>query len=212
MGGKKVDNFSLAAVFSDNCVLQQNKPVRIFGTAESGISVRVSLTCPDGVICAEGVSIDGRWEALLPPHGAAQNCTLRAESEGRTIEFKNVAIGEVWLCGGQSNMEFELQHCTTGREHLENDAPNVRFYYTQKKVMTEPDFFESEKNTCWTVFTPESAKCWSAVGYLFGKRLSEKLGVTVGLIGCNWGGTSASIWKQPIRNAPKYESSLTSFT
>ena len=91
-------------------------------------------------------------------------------------------------------MEFELQNCTTGKEHLANDNPDVRFYYTQKKGYIDRDFLDSEEKMGWSMFGPESAKCWSAAGYIFGKKLSEELGVTVGLIGCNWGGTSASVW------------------
>jgi len=108
--------------------------------------------------------------------------------------FKNIAIGEVWLCGGQSNMEFELQNITGGKSHLENDKPNVRFYYTQKKTHIDEEFYKCEEETCWETFDSETAKNWSAVGYLFALRLSKALGVTVGLVGCNWGGTSASAW------------------
>jgi len=102
----------------------------------------------------------------------------------------------VWLAGGQSNMELELRNCSTGKDSLENDdTPNVRFYYTMKKTIADDSFFESEKQMVWNDFSnKESAQYWSAVGYYFAKELSERLGLTVGIIGCNWGGSSASAW------------------
>ena len=195
--------FRTAAVFSDNCVLQRNKKIAVFGEAENGKNIKVSLLVPVGnaqdtiELKAEGTSENGRWCAYLPELDAHEDCTLRVECEGEVREFKNIAIGDVWLLGGQSNMEFELQNCTTGKQHLENDNPNVRFYYTQKKGYIDEDFLASEAQMVWKKFDPESAKCWSAAGYIFGKKLSEALGVTVGLIGCNWGGTSASTWMSP---------------
>jgi sialate O-acetylesterase len=109
--------------------------------------------------------------------------------------FENIAIGEVWLAGGQSNMEYELQNCRGGKEALQNDKnPNVRFYYTNKISYIDDNFYELEEKTGWAEFSEENAKTWSAVGYFFGKKLAKDLNVTVGIIGCNWGGTSASCW------------------
>ena len=117
------------------------------------------------------------------------------------VTFNDVAIGEVWIAGGQSNMEFELQNCEEGPAELGTDVdgkaapdPNVRFYYTNKIAWKDEHFFEAEKNTCWQTWESEGRKAWSAVGYFFAKKLARDLGCTVGLIGCNWGGTSASCW------------------
>lgn len=182
--------FKAAAVFSNNMVLQREKPVIIFGTGENGKRVVGEI---DG-IKGKAKVIDGKWRLQLPPHTAGKDYTLTLTCGEDTISFSNVAYGEVWLAGGQSNMELELQNCAE-KEALVNDKnPNVRFYYTPKKNIKEKDFFECENNTCWSEFDSESAKCWSAVGYFFGRELAEKLGVVVGIIGCNWGGTSASYW------------------
>lgn len=190
--------FKVASVFSDCMVLQRNKKICIFGEGENGKEVSAQITfTEDGAEktnSASSVCKDGRWEVFLPEMKENSDCTLLVSCGDEKKEFSDIAIGEVWLCGGQSNMEFELQHMTGGKEHLENDNPNVRFYYTQKKGFIDEEFLRSESMMVWKKFDPESAKCWSAVGYLFGKKLSEALGVTVGLIGCNWGGTSASAW------------------
>ncbi|MBQ9409012.1 MAG: sialate O-acetylesterase [Clostridia bacterium] len=187
--------FRLAAVFSDHCVLQREKEICIFGQGENGQRVTAALfRGGEPLRSGEAEVKDGQWSVRLAPMQANDSLTLSARCGDETVTFTDVSVGEVWLCGGQSNMEFELQNCTTGKEHLEGDRPDVRFYYTQKKTLTEPDFLTCEQNTAWSLFSPESARCWSAVGYIFGKELSERLSVTVGLIGCNWGGTSASAW------------------
>ena len=187
--------FKLAAVFSDNCVLQRKKSAAVFGEGTDGSSVSVELFDGTALLqSAEAIVKDGKWCAALAPMEAQSGLTLKATCGKDTVLCQNVAVGEVWLCGGQSNMEFELQNCLTGRQHLEGNAPDVRFYYTQKKLMSDVDFFDSEAYTGWSLFSSENARCWSAVGCIFAEKLSHALNVTVGLIGCNWGGTSASCW------------------
>ena len=190
-----MSGFNVAAVFSDGCVLQRGKPVRLFGECGDGDRVEARLLLPDGrELAGETIGKNGRWLVTLGELEACKGLTLLVKCANEERCFTDVAVGEVWLCGGQSNMEFELQNCTSGEHHLKNDHPDVRFYYTQKKLMSDEDFFEREAETGWSKFSPESAKCWSAVGYIFAEKLSRALGVTVGLIGCNWGGTSASCW------------------
>lgn len=190
-----MSNFQTARIFSDNMVFQFSKPLSVFGTGADGTVVTVSITGDEAAQTSTVVK-NGRWLAMLPPQ-PAQDCVELTVTDGAdTVKFSNVAVGAVWLAGGQSNMELELQNCNTGKESLENDdTPNVRFYYTMKKSIADESFFESEKQMGWNDFSnKESARCWSAVGYYFAKELSEKLNMTVGIIGCNWGGTSASAW------------------
>ena len=178
-------------MFSDHMVLQRSKNIAVFGTGDEGAEVTVTL----GTDTAKTRVYAGKWQALLPARPAADGLTLSVQSDGFSRTFTDVSIGEVWLAGGQSNMEYELQNCTTGKEHLENDAGvRVRFYYTQKIADKEPNYESVITNNGWQLFNGEQAKCWSAVGYIFAKKLSEKLGCTVGVIGCNWGGTKACHW------------------
>lgn len=187
-------NFEVARIFSDNMVLQYLKPINVFGTGKDGTRLTITIT-GDEAAQTSAVVKDGRWLAVLPPQ-PAQSCVEVTVSDGTdSVKFANVAVGAVWLAGGQSNMEFELQNCTTGRQSLESDNPDVRFYYTQKRSIADECFFEEERRMGWNTFEDkDSARAWSAVGYYFAKELSEELGVTVGIIGCNWGGTSASAW------------------
>ena len=200
--------FRVAAIFSNHMVLQRGKNVNIFGEGEDGRTVVVEFRGQR----AEAVVYGGRWCAILSPMAASvkraagespddsygdgfAGSTMTVSCCGKTYTFTDVVVGEVWLAGGQSNMEFELQNCRGGREFLENDKdPGVRFYYTQKNAYKDEHFYEAERNSSWSTFDKERAKCWSAVGYFFAKRLSAELGFPVGVIGCNWGGTSASCW------------------
>lgn len=183
--------FKVAAVFSDNMVLQRDALINVFGEGENNCKVTVRLGDDE----AQTTIINNKWAVKLPRRTAAENLTLSVKCGNEEKKFTNVAIGEVWLAGGQSNMELELQNCKNGKETLENNKnPHVRFYYTQKKCYIDDEFYASEENTCWNEFSAENAKCWSAVGYFFARELAAKLGVTVGVIGCNWGGTSASYW------------------
>lgn len=194
--------FSVAAVFSDNMVLQRNRFISFFGDADDDFTVTVTLFNENGKILSQNkaASHDGKWTVKLEPQSAQNNCKIDISATDGTASinktFSNVCIGEVWLAGGQSNMEFELQNCTEGPDELTNqkDDPNVRFYYTNKIAWKDEHFYEAEKNTCWQTWESRGKKSWSAVGYFFAKKLAQDLGCTVGVIGCNWGGTSASAW------------------
>ena len=184
--------FKAAAVFSDNMVLQRGKNVKLWGECDCDGTVRASISGSS----AECSVKDGKWCVTLPPMQAGGPYELVLELDGsEQRRFYNVMIGEVWLCGGQSNMELELQNAKDGKEELKTltaDIP-VRFYYTNKVGSVE-EAIEAEKNSGWGVCDPEGSRAWSAVGYHFARKLSKELGVTVGLIGCNWGGTSATSW------------------
>lgn len=195
--------FSFAAVFSDHCVLQRDRNITIFGYADDGLRIKVTLCDSAGKILAEncGKSRGARWEVRLDPQAAQTGCSLTAEcadspAKGARITLNDVAVGEVWLAGGQSNMEFELHNCEEGPAELADadGGKNVRFYYTNKIAWKDDKFFEAERNTCWQTWESQWKTAWSAVGYFFAKKLAADLGVTVGVIGCNWGGTSASAW------------------
>ena len=191
-------NFSVAAVFSDHMVLQRNKWTAIFGQAEDGALVEASLFDDKGTELCKNTCIaeNGRWLLQLEAQSAQTGCKLEVSCDKETKCFCDIAIGEVWLAGGQSNMEFELQNCKEGPAELADDTAgkNVRFYYTNKIGWMDDKFFEAEKQTAWQTWESPSRGAWSAVGYFFAKKLAADLDCTVGVIGCNWGGTSASAW------------------
>ncbi|MBR6106964.1 MAG: sialate O-acetylesterase [Oscillospiraceae bacterium] len=181
-----------AAIFSDRMVLQREKPIAVWGDGKDGRRVTVTL----GGNSASAVIRDGKWRVTLPPMPAADGLTMTVQSGAVTVVYREIAVGEVWLCGGQSNMEFEIKDEKNGEALLNTLTPEcgVRFYYTPKQRIIDDSFDAVERNTAWGYATPEGARSWSAVGLYFALELQKKLGVTVGLIGCNWGGTSASVW------------------
>ena len=205
--------FRVAKVFSNHMVLQREKNIHIFGEGQEGTEVSATLIHADGEKVTAVTWVENeKWLVSLPPQKAENGCTVCVEayknavtgSDGEAketeqiacVEYTDVAIGEVWLAGGQSNMELELKDCKGGLDTLAQDTePNVRFYYTQKYGYKNQQFYEAEDWSGWQTFDEESARAWSAVGYYFARKLSKDLeGVTVGVIGCNWGGTSASAW------------------
>ncbi len=183
-----------APIFSDNMVLQCGSKVNIFGSCEPDCKA-VTVRIPELNVSAEAVISSGKWKAVLPEMKPCNCCRVIISSENESIVFRNTAVGEVWIAGGQSNMEFELHSDINGEKELENcSEENVRFYYTPKIGTVGEELFEAENNTGWSLPSKEGARAWSAVGYYFAKQLSRALKVTVGIIGCNWGGTSASCW------------------
>ena len=201
----------VAAVFSDNMVLQRNKIINVFGwiswddSENKEIYVKAELFNKKGDLLGENTRIYTnpvtKWVISLPSQEAQEECTLKIwlNQSDEPFVFSNIAIGEVWLAGGQSNMEFELGNCTEGPKELEDKsgeggAKNVRFYYTNKIAWMDEHFYEAEKNTAWQTWDSANKNAWSAVGFFFAKKLAQDLGCTVGVIGCNWGGTSASAW------------------
>ncbi|MGN0665690.1 MAG: sialate O-acetylesterase [Huintestinicola sp.] len=183
-----------AAIFSSSMVIQRGKPINVWGMDYSGRKVTVSFCGNEAFSTAE----DNKWSVVLPPvneYGGPYEMTVTDGDE--TVVFTDVMVGEVWLAGGQSNMEFELQNCSTGSAELENigeTGKNVRFYYTKKNPYMDEYFYADERNGGWSRASSEASRCWSAVGYYFAKKLSAEIGAAVGVIGCNWGGTSASAW------------------
>lgn len=182
-----------AAVFSSHCVLQRNKKIRVWGTASHGTKVEVSF---NGIV-AEGITAGNEWSVELPSMEAGGPYVMEISSEGRVYQrLEDVMVGEVWLAGGQSNMEFALQSDADGKEAMEQAKDsNVRFYQVKQIPFKDDYFYRAEQANHWMLPTDEEQGGWSAVGYYFARKLSEELGVTVGVIGCNWGGTSASAWQ-----------------
>lgn len=183
-----------APIFSDNMVLQRHKNIRVFGSC-SGREQRITVSIPELRASAEAVITGSRWEAVLPALPECDSCTLVVACGAIQKQFTNVAIGEVWLAGGQSNMEYELRNDRHGADELRECArENVRYYYTPKVSMLGEELNAAEAASRWGIASETGSVAWSAVGWYFAKELSRRLGCIVGILGCNWGGTSASAW------------------
>ena len=181
-----------APIFTNHSVLQREKPVRIWGiSSEENEIITVSLN---------GCSVQTRvrnqkWNVTLPPMPAGGAYELKISTQKEELLLSDIMIGEVWLCGGQSNMEMALINSDNPEPALEAcQESNVRLYHVCKRGHFDKEFFREEEASAWQL--PERDNCanWTAVGYYFGCLLAKKLGVTVGLVECNYGGTSASAW------------------
>jgi sialate O-acetylesterase len=181
-----------AAVFSDNMVLQRNKPVQVWGTGTENETV--CLVWEDGKKRVErgGVVKNGAWRVTLPPLDVCAQGTL---SINDAIRFDNVAVGDVWFAGGQSNMELELQNCRNGHDELASCAnADIRTLMVVKRAFVDADYLREDKETRWHMCAPETAAALSAVAYFFARKLNADLNVPIGIINCSWGGTSISCW------------------
>lgn len=182
-----------AAVFSNHCVLQRNKEIRVWGTAPHGTKIEVRLHGKQ----AETITRGQEWEVTLPAMEAGGPYVLEVISGGIVYQcFEDVMIGEVWLAGGQSNMEYMIKQDADGAAALERmSSSDVRYYQVQQIPYMDDYFYRTEQENHWMLAEDEERDTWSAVGYYFAEQLAKELGVTVGIIGCNWGGTSACAWQ-----------------
>ena len=185
----KQSAFSVAAIFSDHMVLQREKEVCVFGEGPEGEKVTVEFSGHIGMARVK----DGKWRAWLPPMDAGEAGTLAVVCGTQVRLFEDVCVGEVWLAGGQSNMEYELSRSVGGLDLLTENACRIRYYQVPRR--SSPYLpLRSEERKGWQLFEEGNARSWSAVAVFFAKKLSDELGVTVGIIGCCWGGTSGSCW------------------
>lgn len=176
------------SVVGDNMVMQQGRKARVWGWAEPGERVTVSFRGDTATAVADA---RGRWEVYVGPHKAGGPFELTVAGRN-TLAFKNVLVGEVWVCSGQSNMEWPLANAEDGaKESAAADYPFIHLFTVTKQTSGQP--LEDVEGR-WVVTTPKEAASFSAVGYFFGRELHQRLQVPVGLIHTSWGGTPAEAW------------------
>ena len=182
----------LANLFSQRMVLQREKPVKVWGEADTRAEVIVSI---QGVSAKGTADESGTWMVTLPPLRASSEETMTVKTGAETVIVENVAVGEVWIAGGQSNMEFPLRFEKYREEELNTKNPDLRFYDVPKQCYPQQaQDFGYDQVGFWREADEESLPYFSAVGYYFQKELAASLSVPVGIIGCNWGGTRSCAW------------------
>lgn len=187
-------NVSLPAIFGDHMVLQQNSEVIIWGWAKPGEEVKVTGSWDGQTITTKGNTL-AQWKVKLNTPSAGGPYTVKVQGYN-TLVFEDVLIGEVWLCSGQSNMEWSATAGIDNAEEAIREAnhPEIRFFSVAHRTADAPQLDLGGK---WVVATPETMAHFSAVGYFFGRKLHQELEVPVGLINSSWGGTPAEIWTVP---------------
>ena len=184
----------LPSVFTDHMVLQREQAVPVWGTSDPGDTVTVEFAGQKQTTTADK---EGKWSLKLAPLSAsAEPQVLTVSSRlAPSVTRTNVLIGEVWLCSGQSNMQWSMDRTENGAAAIAAAThPHIRLYNTPRVPSASPRETIDAK---WTPCNPETAKGFSAVAYYFGRKLNQDLGVPVGLLLSAWGGTRIEPWTPP---------------
>jgi sialate O-acetylesterase len=181
----------LPAIIGDHMVLQQKSEVKIWGWSNPDEQISISSSWDTAQVKFRANS-GGRWEVKIktPVAGGPYDIRLKGRNE---IIIRDVLIGEVWVLGGQSNMEWSgAQNLPQSLEEMPNANNNrIRLFYVSKKVS---DYPQDDLHGQWVVCNPEAMRTFSAIGYFFGKKVFEATSYPMGLINSNWGGTPAETW------------------
>lgn len=190
LGFSALADVRLPAVIGSHMVLQQNSTVTFWGWCEPEETVTVRPGWDTATYTAKGTSA-ATWQLVVQTPKAGGPYTISIKGNN-AIQLEDVLIGEVWLCSGQSNMEMNVGWgLPYEKEVAEATNQKIRFFHVPKTTANYP---QDDVNAKWVVCTPEEMKKFSAVGYFFGKEMTEKLNVPVGLIDASWGGTPAEAW------------------
>jgi sialate O-acetylesterase len=185
----------LAGVFGDHMVLQRDAPIRVWGQASPGEAVQVQFK---GSTRRTVAAQDGRWVLQLPASKAGGPYTLRVQARN-AITLSDVMVGEVWVCAGQSNMEFELKDAHNATQALaQADQPLIRHFKIDHRASVAP--LDDLPASGWQVASPKTAGQFSAVGYFFAQRLQQDPALrhmAIGLVNVSWGGSHIETWLSP---------------
>ena len=183
----------LASIFSNSMVLQRELPVPVWGWADPGEKVTVAFGDQSKSATA---AKDGAWQVKLDALKANAKGQSLSVTGNNSIKLSDVLVGEVWICSGQSNMEWPLSRALNPKEEIAAaNHPLIRLFNVPGHTVSPV-----AKDTCpgnWTACSSATAPGFSAVGYFFGRRLQKELNVPVGLVGSNWGGTRIEPWTSP---------------
>jgi len=187
----------LPSVFADNMVLQQKSTVAIWGWSDAGETVKIVASWNSKDTVKVKADNSSKWTTTIQTIGAGGPYSIQILGSSK-LELKNVMLGEVWICSGQSNMEMSVNwKLINGEEEAAKaNNPNIRIFHVQKIGAEHP---QQTCNATWAVCTPETMRATSAVGYFFARELQQKLNVPVGIIVSAWGGTPAEVWIEKSR-------------
>lgn len=179
----------LSPVFTDNMVLQRDQQDAVWGWSKPGERITVGIA---GQSATSTAGADGKWTVMLPPlpTGGPHVMTV---SGPETVTLNNVLVGDVWICSGQSNMEWRVQDTDNAQAEIAAaNFPEIRHLEIPHVTAAEPQ--KTVANDGWKVCSPETVPRFTAVGFYFGRKLNQDLKVPIGLIHTSWGGTIAEAW------------------
>jgi sialate O-acetylesterase len=185
-----ISQLRMSAIFNDHMILQRDKPLKIWGTANAGETVRLEIGHVTGAATADK---NGRWLVTLPAFAVGGPYILTIKTKSETKIFSDVLFGEVWLCSGQSNMQFRVSQSINAKYELHRANNSlIRQVVVPNKLSFLPEQFVD--STEWIVSSPQTTGEFTAVGYFFARDIFERLHVPIGLIYDNWGGSQVESW------------------
>ncbi|RFS14139.1 sialate O-acetylesterase [Emticicia sp. C21] len=180
----------LARLFSDHVVLQRQKPIPVWGWAAPNENVKVSLSNQSQSAKADA---SGKWMVKFTPMEAGGPYQLNATAKSGNLTVNDILVGEVWLCSGQSNMEWRVAQANNYIQEKQNaDYPKIRHFFVDHEVMMTPQ--ADLKSGEWKVCSSETVGNFTAVGFFFARELYQKLNIPVGLLHSSWGGSQIEGW------------------
>lgn len=199
----------LPNIFGDHMVLQQGQKNKIWGLAEAGEAVTVAI---NGQSQKAVAAADGTWSVLIDPVpvGGPYAMTVKGKNE---IKIADVLVGEVWICSGQSNMQWNVNSANDADiEKLAAKYPKIRMINFPQVGTQEAKWSHDDRK--WMVCTPETVGSFSAVGYFFARQLQQTLGVPVGMINNAWGGSACEAWvnRSVLNSDPKFQGLMDRWT
>lgn len=178
----------LPRLVGDNMVLQRDLPIHVWGWADPGEAIEITF---DGEKYRVTADASGSWEARLQKMKAGGPYEMVLAGDNR-ITLKNILIGDVWVCSGQSNMEWPVERAMNHEEEIKNAAfPEIRLFTVKRKTSALP---LDDVSGQWEACSPETVPGFSAVGYFFGREIHRSESVPIGLINSSWGGTVVETW------------------
>lgn len=182
----------LSHIFSDNMVLQRDQLIKVWGWADKNETVEVRFIDQVKKVKADK---NGNWLLQLAPVTYGGPYTMEVKGKTNTITLKNILIGEVWLCSGQSNMEWTVNNVNDAASEIANaNYPQIRSFNVVKDLNITP---KADLNGSWNICTPETVGNFSAVAYFFARKLNQELNIPIGIVNSSWGGTDIETWTSP---------------
>ncbi len=183
---------TMSPIFSDNMILQRGTSLTVWGLAVPGDKICVSFA---GQVKTASAGKDSKWKLALDPlevSAVPGTMSVHSAIQDQTMIFRNVLVGDVWLCSGQSNMQLSVAESMDSKTEITTaNHPKIRLFTVPRNAQIRPKEFS---DGAWSVCSPSSIGDFSAVGYFFGSEIHRMTGVPIGLINCSWNGTCAEAW------------------
>ncbi|TMI78993.1 MAG: 9-O-acetylesterase, partial [Bacteroidetes bacterium] len=201
-------NVTLPKIFGDNMVLQRNKPIPVWGSADANEKISITFNHQTKSVSADK---DGNWKISLDKELAGGPYKLVVKGKN-TVTFNNVLVGEVWICSGQSNMEMPIEGWGKVNNYEQEIAsanyPKIRHIKIPNTISTKPE--KDIPQGKWAVCSPSTAGEFTATGYFFARELYDQLKIPIGLINTSWGGTHVETWtsREGFENSDEFKNMI----